>query len=114
MVPSIQFNRETMYNAALKGYATATDLAEYLVRLNVPFRDAHEIVGSTVHYAIEQNKPLSELSLNELQSFGPMIADDVYDVLSLEGSVRARDHFGGTAPARVKEAVETAYNRLKK
>ncbi len=112
MVPSIRFNRETMYDAALKGYATATDLAEYLVRLNVPFRDAHEIVGSTVHYAIEQNKPLSELSLQELQSFGDMIEEDVYDVLSLEGSVQARNHFGGTAPERVKEAVEAAYTRL--
>ncbi|GAA6136269.1 argininosuccinate lyase [Arenicella sp. 4NH20-0111] len=114
MVPSISFNRETMYNAALKGYATATDLAEYLVRLNVPFRDAHEIVGSTVHFAIEQNKPLSDLSLDELQSFGAMITEDVYDVLSLEGSVRARDHFGGTAPIRVKEAVDAASIRLKK
>ncbi len=112
MVPSISFNRETMYNAALKGYATATDLAEYLVRLNVPFRDAHEIVGGTVHYAIEQQKPLSELSLTELQKFGPMITNDVYDVLSLEGSIQARSHFGGTAPIRVKEAVEAAYTRL--
>lgn len=112
MVPSISFKRETMYQAALKGYATATDLAEYLVRLNVPFRDAHEIVGGTVHYAIEQKKPLSELSLEELQSFGSMINDDVYDVLSLEGSVQARSHFGGTAPVRVKEALDAAYLRL--
>jgi len=114
MVPSISFKRETMYNAALKGYATATDLAEYLVRLNVPFRDAHEIVGSTVHYAIEQQKPLSDLSLDELKSFGSMIENDVYDVLSLEGSVQARSHFGGTAPVRVKEATEAAYIRLTK
>ncbi len=113
MIPSISFNRETMYNAALKGYATATDLAEYLVRLQVPFRDAHEIVGSTVHYAIDQNKALSELSIDELQSFGPMIKEDVYDVLSLEGSIKARNHFGGTAPERVREAVEAAYQRLK-
>ena len=112
MIPSIAFNRETMHNAALKGYATATDLAEYLVRLNVPFRDAHEIVGSTVHYAIEQGKPLSELSLKELQSFGSMIQNDVYDVLTLEGSVNARDHFGGTAPSRVKEALTAATQRL--
>lgn len=112
MVPSISFKRETMYNAALKGYATATDLAEYLVRLQVPFRDAHEIVGSTVHYAIEQEKPLSELSLEELQSFGSMIQQDVYEVLSLEGSIKARSHFGGTAPVRVKEAVTAATTRL--
>ena len=112
MVPSISFKRDTMYNAALKGYATATDLAEYLVRLQVPFRDAHEIVGSTVHYAIEQQKPLSDLSLEELQSFGSMIQQDVYEVLSLEGSIQARSHFGGTAPVRVKEAVSAAAERL--
>ena len=112
MVPSISFNRDTMYQAALKGYATATDLAEYLVRLEVPFRDAHEIVGSTVHYAIEQGKPLSDLSLKELQSFGAMIEESVYDVLTLEGSVNARSHFGGTAPSRVREALAAASNRL--
>jgi len=112
MIPSISFNRENMKQAALKGYATATDLAEYLVRLNVPFRDAHEIVGNTVHYAIENDKPLSDLSLDELQNFGAMITEDVYQVLSLEGSVNARDHFGGTAPIRVKEAVAQALDRL--
>ncbi len=112
MIPSISFKRETMYNAALKGYATATDLAEYLVRLNVPFRDAHEIVGSTVHYAIEQQKPLSELSLEELQGFGDMIQQDVYDVLSLEGSIKARSHFGGTAPSQVQAALAAARERL--
>ena len=112
MIPSIKFNRETMENAALKGYATATDLAEYLVRLEVPFRDAHEIVGGTVHYAIEQGKPLSDLSLQELQSFGPMIQENVYDVLTLEGSINDRDHFGGTAPIRVKEALKAAKERL--
>ena len=112
MIPSIQFNRDTMRNAALKGYATATDLAEYLVRLQVPFRDAHEIVGGTVRYAIEQGKTLEDLSLAELQSFGAMIQDNVYSVLTLEGSVNARDHFGGTAPARVKTALAAAHSRL--
>lgn len=112
MIPSISYKRETMYQAALKGYATATDLAEYLVRLQVPFRDAHEIVGNTVHYAIERGKPLSDLSLDELQGFGRMINDDVYEVLTLEGSVNARSHFGGTAPARVSEALEAAKQRL--
>ena len=111
MVPSIRFERENMEQAALKGYATATDLAEYLVRLNVPFRDAHAIVGGAVHYAIEQDKPLSELSLDELRSFGDMINEDVYDVLSLQGSVNSRNHFGGTAPERVSEAVAAAKQR---
>jgi len=112
MIPSISFNRGTMYQAALKGYATATDLAEYLVRLEVPFRDAHEIVGSAVHYSIEQGKPLSDLSLKELQGFGAMIEENVYDVLTLEGSVNARSHFGGTAPSRVREALIAAKERL--
>lgn len=112
MIPSISFNRDNMVQAALKGYATATDLAEYLVRLDVPFRDAHEIVGSTVHYAIEQGKPLSDLSLKELQSFGAMIQENVYDVLTLEGSVSARAHFGGTAPSQVRQALTAAKDRL--
>ena len=112
MMPSVRFERENMEQAALKGYATATDLAEYLVRLNVPFRDAHAIVGGTVHYAIEQGKPLSELSLDELRNFGEMINDDVYDVLSLQGSINSRQHFGGTAPVRVREAVAAAQQRL--
>ena len=114
MIPSISINRESMYQAALEGYATATDLAEYLVRLDVPFRDAHAIVGATVHYAIEQNKPLSKLSLNELQQFGAMINDDVYQVLSLEGSIKSRNHIGGTAPAQVKLALSAAYAQLNK
>jgi argininosuccinate lyase len=112
MVPSIQFKRENMYQAALKGYATATDLAEYLVRLKVPFRDAHEIVGQPVNYAIEKDKTLSELSLEELQSFGSMIESSVYDVLTLEGSIQSRNHIGGTAPKRVREALSAAQARL--
>lgn len=112
MMPSVRFERENMEQAALKGYATATDLAEYLVRLNVPFRDAHAIVGGTVHYAIEQGKLLSELSLDELRNFGEMINDDVYDVLSLQGSINSRQHFGGTAPVRVREALAAAQQRL--
>ena len=113
MIPSISFNRETMENAALKGYATATDLAEYLVRRNVPFRDAHEIVGNAVQYAIKQDKPLSDLSLSELQNFGAMIEQDVYQVLTLHGSITSRNHFGGTAPERVAQALDAAATRLK-
>ena len=112
MIPSIKFNRDAMYQAALKGYATATDLADYLVVKQVPFRDAHEIVGNTVHYAIEQGKPLEALSLEELQGFGPMITQDVFAVLTLEGSVNARDHIGGTAPRQVKMAVKAAQQHL--
>lgn len=112
MIPSIKFNRETMYQAALKGYATATDLAEYLVRAQVPFRDAHEIVGNTVQYAIENKKALSELSLDELQQFGDMIEESVYDCLTLEGSVNSRSHIGGTAPSSVSEQLIAARQRL--
>jgi len=112
MIPSIKFNTNQMLQAAQEGYATATDLAEYLVRLDVPFRDAHEIVGNTVRYAIEHSKPLSDLTLDELQSFGPMIEQGVYDVLTLAGSVNARNHIGGTAPARVREALQAAKERL--
>lgn len=112
MIPSISFNHERMRQAALQGYATATDLAEYLVRLNVPFRDAHEIVGNAVQYAVHYDKALSDLTLEELQSFGDMIESDVYDVLTLEGSLNSRDHFGGTAPAQVRGALAAARDRL--
>ena len=107
MIPAIEVNQENMYQAALGGYATATDLAEYLVRKKVPFRDAHEIVGNVVNFAISHEKQLSELTLETLQSFGAMIEQDVFDVLSLEGSIQSRDHFGGTAPKRIAEALRT-------
>ncbi len=106
MIPAIEVKRETMYQAALGGYATATDLAEYLVRKQVPFRDAHEIVGKVVNYAISNQLQLSELSLDILQSFGEMIDEDVFAILSLEGSIQSREHFGGTAPKRVAEALQ--------
>ncbi|HLT63213.1 MAG TPA: argininosuccinate lyase, partial [Pseudohongiella sp.] len=105
MVPAIKPKKENMYRAAKKGYATATDLADYLVKKGLAFRDAHEIVGKSVAYGIQQGKDLSELSLAELQQFSDIIADDVFAVLSLEGSVQARDHIGGTAPNQVRAAV---------
>ncbi len=112
MVPNINFNRERMYQAALTGFATATDLAEYLVGKGVAFREAHEIVGGIVQYAIQQKRALSELSLEELQSFGGIIDNKVYDVLTLEGSLRARDHLGGTAPKQVRAALIAAQQRM--
>jgi argininosuccinate lyase len=105
MIPAIKPKKENMYLAAKKGYATATDLADYLVKKGLAFRDAHEIVGKSVAYGIQQKKDLSELSLSELQQFCDMIRDDVFAVLSLEGSVQARDHMGGTAPNQVRAAV---------
>ncbi|RLA11343.1 MAG: argininosuccinate lyase [Gammaproteobacteria bacterium] len=105
MVPNLSVNREVMYESAKKGYATATDLADYLVNKGLPFRDAHEVVGSAVAYAIEKQKDLSECTLQELQSFERRIEADVFDLLSLEGSVNARNVIGGTAPEQVRKQV---------
>ena len=112
MVPVMRPNREAMRAAALKGYATATDLADYLVCKGLPFRDAHEVVGQTVARGIELDKDLAELPLEELQGFSELIGDDVYGVLTLEGSVAARDHIGGTAPQQVRAAIARARERL--
>jgi len=112
MVPNIQVRKERMYQAAKQGFATATDLADYLVRKGVAFRDAHEIVGQAVRYGIEQNKDLSEMSLDELQQFSNVIDADVFSVLTLEGSVAARNHLGGTAPQQVRAAIDRARQRL--
>ncbi len=112
LVPGIKVNRERMRKAAFDGYSTATDLADYLVGRDVTFRDAHEVVGKAVHYAIEQQKDLSELTLTELQQFSEVIEEDVFAVLSLEGSVAARDHVGGTAPNRVLQAIQLGRDTL--
>ena len=113
MVPAVKANRQEMYKAAKKGYATATDLADYLVGKGVPFRECHEIVGKTVAFAIAEQKDLEELSLDELQSFSALIEEDAYQVLSLEGSVNARNHIGGTAPKQVKAAAQRALALVK-
>ncbi len=112
MIPAIEPKREVMYEAARRGFATATDLADYLVRKGVAFRDAHEIVGKAVGHGVATGKDLAQMTLTELQSFGNMIEDDVFAVLTLEGSVNARNHIGGTAPAQVKAAAERAVARL--
>jgi argininosuccinate lyase len=97
-----------MRQAALAGFSTATDLADYLVRAGVAFRDAHEVVGKAVAHCVTADCDLAELSLKTLQSFHSDIKKDVFDVLTLDGSVAARDHFGGTAPNQVKAAVQAA------
>ena len=112
MVPAIQCKHANMYAAAKQGFSTATDLADYLVRKGLAFRDAHEVVGSAVAVALEKELDLSELSLGELQGFSDMISEDVFEVLTLEGSVAARDHIGGTAPAQVRKAVQAAKTRV--
>jgi len=106
MVPAIKPKREIMREAALRGFSTATDLADYLVRKGLPFRDCHEIVGHAVKYGVQTGKDLAEMSLDELRQFSGEIGDDVFAVLTLEGSVNARDHIGGTAPAQVRAAVK--------
>ncbi|MGB0733034.1 MAG: argininosuccinate lyase [Pontibacterium sp.] len=108
MVPALEAKKENMREAALRGFSTATDLADYLVRKGVPFRDAHEVVGKSVAYGIETGKDLGEMSLEELAQFSDVIMDDVFEVLTLEGSVSARDHIGGTAPDQVRAAVVRA------
>lgn len=104
MVPAIEVKADNMRDAALKGFSTATDLADYLVVKGLAFRDAHEVVGKAVGYGVKESKDLSEMTLAELQNFSKVISEDVFDVLTLEGSVNARDHLGGTAPAQVKAA----------
>ena len=108
MVPHLQPNRDAMRRAALQGFATATDLADYLVRKGIPFRDAHEVVGKAVRLGIDSGRDLAELSLDELQGLSDTIEQDVFDVLTLEGSIMARNHLGGTSPEQVRRAVTTA------
>ncbi|MDD1610705.1 MAG: argininosuccinate lyase [Methylococcaceae bacterium] len=108
MIPHIRAKKDNMYNSAKRGFATATDLADYLVRKGMAFRDAHEVVGLAVRLGIETGRDLSELSLEELQIFSALITADVFDYLTLEGSVAARKHIGGTAPETVKAAIATA------
>lgn len=112
MIPAITSKADNMREAARRGFSTATDLADYLVKKGVPFRDAHEIVGKAVALGVAEKKDLSEMTLQELQQFSDTIGDDVFDVLTLEGSVQARDHLGGTAPAQVRSAVARARTRL--
>jgi argininosuccinate lyase len=113
MIPAIKANREAMAEAALRGFSTATDLADYLVGKGIAFRDSHEIVGKSVAYGIAENKDLSEMSLEELQQFSEQISDDVFNVLTLQGSVAARDHIGGTAPDQVRAAAKRALQQVK-
>ena len=112
MVPAIEPKKESMYEAARRGFSTATDLADYLVRKGVAFRDAHEIVGLSVAYGLKTKKDLSEMTLEELQQFSDIIEQDVFEVLTLEGSVAARNHIGGTAPDQVRAAANRAREAL--
>ena len=113
MLKSVSVNEKNMKEAALKGYATATDLADYLVIKGVAFRDAHEIVAKAVNAAIKKKCDLSELKIDELKKFSKMISSDVYSHLTLEGSIKSRNHTGGTSFEQVKKSIEKAKKRLK-
>jgi len=108
MIPAISCRHDAMRSAAMQGFATATDLADYLVRKGLPFRDAHEIVGKAVARCVGKGCDLSDLELIELQTFSDTIEAGVFECLTLEGSVAARDHIGGTAPRQVQAAVARA------
>ncbi|MCY0965224.1 argininosuccinate lyase [Parathalassolituus penaei] len=108
MVPHLMARKADMREAAKRGFSTATDLADYLVRKGIAFRDAHEIVGKSVAYGVQTSKDLSEMTLAELQQFSDQIENDVFEVLTLEGSVAARNHIGGTAPDQVRAAAGRA------
>jgi argininosuccinate lyase len=112
MMRGIKVKPEAMRSAALQGYATATDLADYLVKKGLPFRDAHEAVALAVRHAERKGCDLADLKLDELQQFSSLIADDVFSVLTLEGSLAARNHTGGAAPQQVEAAIARARKLL--
>ena len=112
MATGISVKPDAMRAAALQGYATATDLADYLVKKGLPFRDAHEAVAHAVKTCVEKGCDLSEMPLTELQTYSSLIGEDIFQVLTLEGSVAARDHIGGTAPNQVRAAIIRARQKL--
>ncbi len=112
LLENLEFNTQRMNEATQTGFMTATDLADYLVMKDVPFRDAHGIVGRAVAFCIQKGCELADLKIEELQQFSPVIEDDVYAVLTAEGSVNSRVSTGGTARERVEEAVAKAEKQL--
>ncbi len=112
MIPAMQVKRDAMRLAAQRGFATATDLADYLVRKGVAFRDAHEVVGRAVRHGIDIGQDLSDMKIEVLKGFSAAIDPDVYAILTLDGSVAARNHVGGTAPDQVRAAIQRAQRRL--
>ncbi len=112
MMGGITVKPDAMRDAALQGYATATDLADYLAKKGLPFRDAHEAVALAVRFAVKRGCDLADLKLQELKEFSALIEDDIYAVLTLEGSLAARNHTGGTAPQQVEAAIARARKML--
>jgi argininosuccinate lyase len=112
MLPALEVDHAACRAAVAKGYATATDLADYLVGKGLPFRDAHHAVGAAVGYAVTQSRDLTELSVDELRRFSDLIGDDVFSKISAEASLAARKTYGGTAPAQVRAAIARARKKL--
>ena len=112
MLPALEVRETAMREAARRGFSTATDLADYLVGKGLAFRDAHEVVGRAVAHGVASGTDLADMPLETLAGFDARIGEDVHDVLTLEGSVAARDHVGGTAPDQVRAAIERAAKRL--
>jgi argininosuccinate lyase len=113
MLRGIEVNAQNMRQAALEGFATATDLADYLVKKGMPFRDAHEVVALAVRQGVQTGCDLADMPLENLQKFSLLITEDVYNVLTLEGSAASRNHIGGTSPAQVLKAIIQARALLK-
>jgi argininosuccinate lyase len=113
LIPSLKINKNNMRTAAAKGFITATDLADYLVKQNIPFRDAHEIVGRVVARALEKNCELDQLDEQDFKNISSALTHDIYDVLNMNNALIARGHHGGTAPSAVQDACKRARKRLK-
>jgi len=105
-------NRDRAEAASVDGYMNATELADYLVRKAMPFRDAHEVVGKVVRRAMELGSELEQLSLTELQSFSTLFAEDVHIALSLDQTLRSKSQTGGTSPETVTSALSQARSKL--
>ncbi len=112
MMSGVHVNHDAMRSATMKGFATATDLADYLTKKGLPFRDSHEVVAKAVQFAEKKGCDLSDLKLSNLQTFSKLIEDDIFSVLTLEGSMMSRNHIGGTSPTQVKAAIERAKESL--
>jgi argininosuccinate lyase len=112
VLKNVRVNRERMIDAASQDYLNATELADYLVRKGVPFRQAHELVGRVVLYSLEEGKQLDELTMEEYRQFSSLLDEDVYQTLSLDAALAGKAVRGGTAPERVAAAIEEAKRRL--
>ena len=113
LLPHIEADTSAMARAARQGFATATDFADYLVRRGAPFRDAHEAVGKAVAYAVQQGIELDEIPLAQLKTLaGERVEADVFDVLTVEGSLAARNHIGGAAPTATAQAIRAGRERI--